>query len=88
LRTAFLDFEFSKKSIGVLPLKKIVEFEKATQEIDKGFKRGQVDLLTYLEADTQHFESLSAILEAQLDLAKSISELQMLTGRVQLLLEK
>jgi outer membrane protein TolC len=88
LRTAFLAFEFSKKSIGVLPLKKIVEFEKATQEIDKGFKRGQVDLLTYLEADTQHFESLSAILEAQLDLAKSISELQMLTGRVQLLFEK
>jgi len=88
LDSAYLAFEFAKKSLVLLPLKKIAEFEKATLEIDRGFKKGQIDLLTYLEADTQHFESLSAILEVQLDLAKSISELQLLTGRKQLFLEK
>lgn len=87
LNSAFLSFELAKKSVVGLPVKKIDDLEKAITETDKGFKRGQVDLLTYLEADSQHFESLSAILEAQLDLVKSISDLQILTGSSQLILE-
>ncbi len=88
LRAALLNFELAKKSVLGLPVKKIEDLEKAIFETDKGFKRGQVDLITYLEADSQHFESLSAILEAQLDLIRSISELQTLTGNNQLILEK
>lgn len=81
LKAAFLNYEISKKLVLNLPIKKINELEKAIREIDKYFKRGQVDLLTYLEADSQLFESLSAILESQVELVKSISELQLLTGR-------
>ncbi len=87
LNSAFLNFELAKKSVVALPVKKIEDLEKAIAETDKGFRRGQVDLLTYLEADSQHYESVSAILEAQLELIKSISDLQTLTGSNQLVLE-
>lgn len=88
LKAAFLNYELAKKSIASLPMTKIEVMEKATKEIDRGFRRGQIDLLTFLEADSQHFESISSILESQLDLVKSISELQIITGRSQLFLEK
>lgn len=87
LNSAFLNFELAKKSVINLPVVKINELEKAIAETDIGFKRGQVDLLTYLEADSQHFESISAILETQLDLIKSISAIQNLTNNSQLILE-
>ncbi len=80
-KVAFLNYEMSKKLVTSLPVKKINELEKAIRDTDRDFKRGQVDLLTYLEADSQHFESLSAILEAQVELVKSISDIQILTGR-------
>lgn len=87
LRSAILNLELAKKSVAGLPVKKIEYLEKAIQETDRGFKRGQVDLLTYLEADSQHFASLSAILESQLDLVRSLCDLQILTGKSQLSLE-
>lgn len=80
-KVAFLNYEMSKKLVTSLPVKKINELEKAIRDTDRDFKRGQVDLLTYLESDSQHFESLSAILEAQVELVKSISDIQILTGR-------
>lgn len=85
LKSAFLNFELASKSIENLPVKKMNDLEKSIQEADRGFKRGQVDLLTYLEADSQHFESISAILEAQIDLIRSLTDLQNLTGQQQLL---
>ncbi len=87
LRTAYLNLSLAKKTLIGLPVEKITELEKSVRETDEGFKRGQIDLLTYLEADNQHFESLSAILDAQLDVAKSISDLQSLTGNNRLYLE-
>lgn len=87
LRVAFLNYELAKKSVVALPVKSIDDLEKTIKETDLGFKRGHVDLLTFLEADSQHFESLSAIFESQLDLVKSISDLQTLTGSNQLLME-
>jgi cobalt-zinc-cadmium efflux system outer membrane protein len=87
LRAAFLNYELAKKSVAGLPIKSISDLEKSIGETDRGFKRGHVDLLTFLEADSQHFEGLSAIFESQLDLVKSISDLQTLTGNGQLFLE-
>lgn len=84
LTEASLNFELARKSVASLPVKRIESLERAMKENDRGFQRGQVDLLTYLEADSQHFESLSAILDSQLDLVKSAADLQALTGNNQI----
>ncbi len=88
INSAFLEFQLAKKLLAGLAVQKVKDLEKSIRETDRGFMRGQVDLLTYLEADTQHFESVSAIFDAQLDVVKSISNLQTLTGEEQLFLEK
>ncbi|MBY0451895.1 MAG: TolC family protein [Bdellovibrionaceae bacterium] len=81
---AYSKYQLAQKTVASLPIQKIAEFEKSIRAIDQDFKRGQVDLITYLEAENQHNESLSAIYEAQTDLVRSLTDLQVLTNKEQL----
>jgi outer membrane protein, heavy metal efflux system len=85
---AILNYQLSKDLVESIPIKKIDQIEKDMVGTDRGFRRGQVDLLTYLEADSQHYESVVTILDSQLELIKSISEIEMLTNKKQSVLEK
>lgn len=67
-------------SLNDLSPEKLSPLEREMAEIDMGFKKGQVDLITYLEADSQHVASLNAVLDAQVDLLSALAELTLLTG--------
>ena len=80
IKSAFSKYETEKESVKALSMQKLPSLEKDMSKIDQNFRRGQVDLLTYLEADSQHAESVSALYEAQVDFVKSFLDLQILTG--------
>lgn len=73
-------FVSAAKSIELLPVEKLSASERDMKKIDEGFKRGQVELITYLEADAQHFENLNEALESQREYLLALSDLSYLTG--------
>lgn len=87
LRTALLRYETSRSSIQRLSVNRIGEIEKGMTITDQGFRKGQVDLLTYIEADSQHSESLEAIYAAQTEYASYLSNLLTIVGETTIPLE-
>lgn len=80
LQSAYEHYLAAAGSLTDLSPEKMASQERDMKEVDQGFKRGQVDLITYLEADSQHFESLNAILDAQVDFLSALRELLFLAG--------
>ena len=80
LKSIYEHYQAAAEAIADLSPDKISGQEKEMQDIDASFKRGQVDLITFLEADTQHTESLNAILEAQTHLVTKLTELLLFVG--------
>lgn len=80
VKSAFSHYEASLASITRLSFSRNEGLERDIREIDSAFKRGQVDLITYLEADAQHVESTNAILDAQVDYVSNLRELLLLVG--------
>jgi hypothetical protein len=54
--------------------------EKSMSITDQGFRKGQVDLLTYIEADSQHSDGLEAIFAAQTEYVSYLSTLLAMVG--------
>ena len=63
------------------------EIEKDFVRSDNGFKKGLVDLVSYLEADAQHFDAITAIYDTQTEFVQSLGEMTMLTGKFLIPLE-
>lgn len=80
LKTSLLRYETARNSIQHLPVGRIAEFEKSMSVTDQGFRKGQIDLLTYIEADSQHSESLEAIFAAQTEYVSYLSTLLAMVG--------
>jgi cobalt-zinc-cadmium efflux system outer membrane protein len=80
LQSAIEHYKASAESIEELSVKRIPEIEKDMKTVDAGFKRGQVDLITYLEADTQHSETLNAVFDSQSDFVGALTELLFIVG--------
>lgn len=80
LKNAWLRYEMARSSIQHLPVNRIPEFEKSMSVTDQGFRKGQIDLLTYIEADSQHSESLDAIYAAQTEYVSYLSTLLAMVG--------
>lgn len=87
LKTALLRYETSRSAVQRLSVNRISEIEKAMTITDQGFRKGQVDLLTYIEADSQHSESLEAIYSAQTEYASYLSNLLAIVGEATIPLE-
>lgn len=81
IKSAFADYEAARQSLTELSTEDFAEMEREMSSIDESFKKGQVELMTYLEADTQHVEQLNATLEVQQDLVNHQGELLLLTGQ-------
>lgn len=81
LNSAFVRYLTTKKSISNLQISKVSEIERNFSQTEAGFKRGLVDLLTFLEADSQHAETISAIYDTQVEYVDSLGELSILAGR-------
>lgn len=74
-------YNSARLSLEELSVSEIPKLEKEMVSTDRGFKKGQIDLLTYIEADAEHFESLNAILETQIDFIDAQNSLFLLAGR-------
>jgi cobalt-zinc-cadmium efflux system outer membrane protein len=85
--SAVQKFNAAAQSIKLLPVEEIGANEKSMPRIDSAFKKGQVELITYLEADAQHFENFNQALESQMEYLSSLSELLYLVGEVPQLTE-
>jgi cobalt-zinc-cadmium efflux system outer membrane protein len=80
VETALQKYAAASKSVEALSVENTAASEGDMAKIDQGFKRGQVELLTYLEADAQHFENFNEALESQLEFLTALSELSFLVG--------
>jgi cobalt-zinc-cadmium efflux system outer membrane protein len=81
LRNALARYQAAAKSIEELRPAETDRLEKEMRDIDRAFKKGQVDLVTYIEADAEHFEALNAVYDSQADFASAHAELMVLIGR-------
>lgn len=80
IKSAFERYQLTSATIKELSPDHIREQERDMRDIDNGFKKSQVDLITYIEADAEHFASLNAILDAQVDFVSALRELLFLVG--------
>jgi outer membrane protein TolC len=81
IKAAFEHYDAARVSVQELKIDDLPKFEKEMKAIDQGFKKGQVDLLTYIEADAEHFETLNAMLDSQIDFIGARSALYELIGQ-------
>lgn len=87
LKKVLLRYETSRSAIQRLSVNRVPEIEKAMSITDQGFRKGQVDLLTYIEADSQHAETLEGIYAAQVEYLSFLSDLLTLVGESKIPLE-
>ncbi len=80
LEIACIEFEHSLEALQTFPLTLENITLKEMDAVDLGFRRGRVDLLPYLEADEQAFETLRAVYAVRLDYIHNYTELLMLSG--------
>jgi len=80
IQSAFSRYEAASATLTDLSVAKLQSLESDMRETDQGFKKGQVDLLTYLENDAQHFDTVFAILDTQSDYLAALTDLLLLVG--------
>ncbi len=75
LARALIKYEAARQTVLRYPQEMIVELDAQLQDADEGFRKGQVDLLTFLELDGSAAETFGHALDAQTDLAAIAAEL-------------
>lgn len=77
---ALVEYEAARQIIAKYPQSILPELEAQLQEAEEGFRKGQVDLLTFLELDDSAAETYGRVLDAQLDLAAKAAEILIAAG--------
>lgn len=80
LSRALAEYEAARQVVLKYPAAMLPDFEEQLREADEGFKKGQVDLLTFLELDGSAAETYARALDAQVELAAKAAELLTLTA--------
>ncbi|MBI4242445.1 MAG: TolC family protein [Candidatus Rokubacteria bacterium] len=75
-----VEFEAARQTAKQYPEAMLGELMAQLKEADEGFRKGQLDLLTFLELDDAVSETYERILQAQLGLAAAAAELLAATG--------
>lgn len=75
LTRALIEYEAARLAVLQYPREVIRELESQLAEADEGFRKGQVDLLTFLEADASASEAFARALDAQVRLASKAAAL-------------
>ena len=71
-----------RRIVQEFPRELLPELETQLEEAEEGFRKGQVDLLTFLELDSSASETIGQVFDAQLDLVAKAAELLAATGEV------
>lgn len=77
---ALVEYEAARQTVRLYPREKLDELDTQLADADEGFRKGQVDLLTFLELDGSAAETVARAFDAQADLAAKASELLALTA--------
>lgn len=80
LLRALVDYEAARQVVLKYPPETLSELENQLKGADEGFRKGQVDLLTFLELDGSAAETYGRALDAQVDLAAKAAEVLALTA--------
>lgn len=72
---AIVEYDAARQSAAKYPETTLRDVELQLKEAEEGFRKGQLDLLTFLELDNSAAETYDRVLDAQTDLAAKLSEL-------------
>lgn len=85
LPRAVLEYEAARQIVLKYPQAVLPGLETELREAEAGFRKGQVDLLTFLELDSAASETYARVLKAQLTLAEKVAELMAIRGEQDIL---
>lgn len=85
LPRAILEYEAARRIVQKHPQTVLVDLESELLDAEAGFRKGQVDLLTFLELDSAASETFYRVLDAQLGLLERAAELLELRGEQEIL---
>ncbi len=80
LLRSLVEYEAARQVVLKYPPETLAELEGQLKGADEGFRKGQVDLLTFLELDGSVAETLGRALDAQAELAAKAAEVLALTA--------
>lgn len=80
LPRAILEYEAARRIVQKHPQTVLADLESELLDAEAGFRKGQVDLLTFLELDSAASETINRVLDAQLALLERAAELLELRG--------
>jgi outer membrane protein TolC len=84
----FIEYENKRKVIQSYPLSLIDKLHRQMAEADKDFRRGQVEILTFLELDQSSSELHAAIFESQMEYIRSYLKILEMSGNMNFQEEK
>lgn len=77
---ALVDYEAARQTVLKYPHGALTELEAQLEDADEGFRKGQVDLLTFLELEGSVAETFALAYDAQVELAAKAAQLLNLTA--------
>jgi|CXWL01.1.fsa_nt_gi outer membrane protein TolC len=80
LARALIEYEAARQTVLKYPQEMLAELDAQLQDADEGFRKGQLDLLTFLELDGSAAETFGRALDAQVDLAVKAAALLAMTS--------
>lgn len=80
LARALIEYEAARQTVLKYPQEMLAELDAQLQDADEGFRKGQLDLLTFLELDGSASETFGRAYDAQVELASKAAELLALTA--------
>ncbi len=80
LMRTMVDYEAARQSMLKYPRTLLAELDSEMQKVEPEFRKGRVDLLTFLELDSEVAETFDRILAAQLNLVATLMALLALAG--------
>lgn len=80
LARALIEYEAARQTVLKYPQEMLAELDAQLQDADEGFRKGQLDLLTFLELDGSAAETFGRALDAQVQLSSKAAELLAVTA--------
>ncbi len=80
LSRSFAEYEAARRVVAQNPPSLLSEMEAQLKETEREFRKGRVDLLTFLELESETAEAFNRFLDAQAGLAARIVDLLALSG--------
>ncbi len=80
IQRLLVEYEAARRIVLEYPEAVLSEMETQIQEAEAGFRKGQLDLLTFLELDGSVSDTFNRVLDAQADFAARVADLLAATG--------